>query len=524
MKKRSKINVYQLVGLVVILFAISSCSDNFWNEQAGERITPDQHYKSEKDAEISVFGAFAPIRDVMPQMIMLDGMRSDQMVPGPGADAYLQEINWQSISVDNPYIDASAYYKVIINCNEVLAHIDTVATLDRNFDEFFLNTFKGGLITLRSWSYFTLVKLYGEAAWIPDNYATLPVGMTQNMLSKAVMIDSLISQLTPYVFDPTQGKEFIEFNFSPIMNTKAVLGELYLEKNDYINAAKYLKLACESFLNQPGVYKVDKSYTKEGWKNIFMSASNQFTENLSYVSYDLYEKQINPLPTWMMASDRYMVKPSQALVDSFKTQIDLKKAVGDAFRGVKITYDTLATANETYISKYSLDKGQEFSTDIIISRAADLHLELAEALNRTRVKGDDVTALILLNAGWSNEKVKPSAWNKWSGNLGIRGRAYLASKVVPDSVDLVSNGDTTTVKLEGEMRIEYIEDLIMDERAMELAFEGKRWFDLVRVANRRAKPEYLANKVASKFTDQSMADQVRAKLMNPASWYLPMKK
>jgi hypothetical protein len=34
------------------------------------------------------------------------------------------------------------------------------------------------------------------------------------------------------------------------MNTKAVLGELYLEKNDYANAAKYLKLACESYGNE----------------------------------------------------------------------------------------------------------------------------------------------------------------------------------------------------------------------------------------------------------------------------------
>jgi len=72
MKKRSKINVYQLVALVAIVFAISSCSDEFFKEQAGERITPDQHYKSEIDAQVSMFGAFAPLRDIMPQMFMLD--------------------------------------------------------------------------------------------------------------------------------------------------------------------------------------------------------------------------------------------------------------------------------------------------------------------------------------------------------------------------------------------------------------------------------------------------------------------
>jgi hypothetical protein len=523
MKKRSRIIVYPLVALLGIVFTISSCSDQFYNDQAGERITPDQHYKSQIDAEVSVFGAFAPLKNAIPKLIMLDGMRSDQMVPGPGMDAYLAEINMQAFSLDNPYIDASDYYKVIINCNEVLANIEKVNAADRNFDAFVLKSFRGGLYTLRSWSYLTLVKLYGEAAWIDGTYASLPEGRKQNFISKDAMIDTLINQITPYVYDPTLGKEYVEFNLSPIMNTKALLGELYLEKMDYINAAKYLKLACESYTNQPTVFKVDKAYTKEAWKNIFVGSEYAETENISYVSYNLYEGQINPLPQWMLNSNMYLVKPSKALVDSFKTQVGLKKDIGDLYRGQGFTYDTISTG-EPYITKYTLDKGQELSTDIIISRATDLHLMLAEALNRTGVVGDDKIALILLNAGWSAEKVKPAAYNKWSGNLGVRGRAYLANKLVPDSVNAISGSDTTRVKLEGVARTEYIEDLIMDERALELAFEGHRWFDLVRVAKRRGNPEYLANKISSKFDDLGKASQVKSFLMNEANWYLPVKK
>ncbi len=523
MKKRSKIIVYQLVALLGIVFAISSCSDEFYKEQAGERITPDQHYKSMIDAQVSLFGAMKPLSDIMPKMIMLDGMRSDQMVPGPGTEPYLEAINWQVFTMDNPFIDASAYYKVIINCNEVLANIGKVNELDRNFDDFTLNSFKGALYTLRGWSYLTLVKLYGEAAWIDGTYASIPEGRKQTFITKDAMIDTLINQLSKYVYDPSVGKEYVEYNFSPIMNTKAILGELYMEKSDYVNAAKYLKLACESYTNQATVYKVDKAYTKEAWKNMFIGAEYQETENISYVSYNLYENQINPLPRWLMGSDMYLVKPAQALVDSFKVQVQANKKIGDLYRGQGLTYDTISTG-EPFISKYSLDKGQEFSTDIIISRAADLHLELAEALNRTGNPTDESYALILLNAGFATEKTKPAAYSKWSGNLGIRGRAYLVPKMVPDSVDAISGSDTTKVKLEGIARTEYIEDMIMDERAMELAFEGHRWFDLVRVANRRGNPAYLADKVAAKFTDSGMAEQVRTKLMNPANWYLPLKK
>jgi len=63
----------------------------------------------------------------------------------------------------------------------------------------------------------------------------------------------------------------------------------------------------------------------------------------------------------------------------------------------------------------------------------------------------------------------------------------------------------------------------MEERAMELAFEGKRWFDLVRVANRRGE-SYLAGKVSAKYDDASVASTVYNKLMDKNNWYLPFRK
>lgn len=61
-----------------------------------------------------------------------------------------------------------------------------------------------------------------------------------------------------------------------------------------------------------------------------------------------------------------------------------------------------------------------------------------------------------------------------------------------------------------------VEDLIVDEEALELAFEGTRFFDLLRVAHRRSDPSYLANRLALR--DPSLA----GKLMNPKNWYFPL--
>src|SRR5690606_20251082 len=73
-----------------------------------------------------------------------------------------------------------------------------------------------------------------------------------------------------------------------------------------------------------------------------------------------------------------------------------------------------------------------------------------------------------------------------------------------------------------------MEDLLIEEAALELAFEGNRWQDLLRIALRRkaTQPNYLADKIAAKFEakgDGAGATAVRAKLANEANWYLPFK-
>lgn len=93
----------------------------------------------------------------------------------------------------------------------------------------------------------------------------------------------------------------------------------------------------------------------------------------------------------------------------------------------------------------------------------------------------------------------------WHRNGGVRGRAYLErAPVLGDS--LIS-----------------IENNLIEEAALELAFEGNRWGDLVRVAIHRNDPAFLADRVYAKLNADGNAEAsaVRTKLMSRENWYLP---
>jgi len=174
------------------------------------------------------------------------------------------------------------------------------------------------------------------------------------------------------------------------------------------------------------------------------------------------------------------------------------------------------------------------SGDWFLYRAAGLIEHFAEAANRD---GKYKLAYALMNGGIGPTYDDPSTTDKTNSmqtflpppydfdarfgdnpsfratyykNRGLRERAYLRYATVTNPTD----------------SLRQVEDIIMNEGALELAYEGQRWSDLLRVALRRNDPSYVAKKVGDKLRKDGLgaeAAKAEARLSTIDGLYLPFK-
>ena len=105
-----------------------------------------------------------------------------------------------------------------------------------------------------------------------------------------------------------------------------------------------------------------------------------------------------------------------------------------------------------------------------------------------------------------------------SYNVGTacRGRGMGISKDMSDFVIPDFSQNPPAVALQDS--IDWVEQKILEEMAAETAYEGNRFFDLLRISHHRADhPAFMAEKVAVKYEN---SEAMKSKLMDINAWFL----
>jgi hypothetical protein len=282
----------------------------------------------------------------------------------------------------------------------------------------------------------------------------------------------------------------------------------------------------------------------QGWRSMFARSQDNIWQ-MQWTWTMPYNSSFNPenpfINLFSVNGGSYLLKPSKAAMDNWNSQTQANGFPFDA-RG-NFSWRTLNGQPVVVKYLYNYLDANTFNPinplkkegRLFLDRAANAHLHFAEAANRD---GRRRLAYALLNNGISNAfdptpgvsgrdvtaiqntLYEPAPYNfdarfgdvpryrgDWHRNNGVRGCA----RVNPITV----TGDSTLA----------IENSLIDENALELAFEGHRWSELVRIAIRRNDNAFLADKVYNKLlkAGNPNAATARAKLMTRSNWYLPFK-
>ncbi|MFT3740735.1 MAG: RagB/SusD family nutrient uptake outer membrane protein [Breznakibacter sp.] len=534
-----------LAGLSLALFVTVGC-ESMLEVDSDRFITPDENYiNSPNDTIFSIAGVLTKLEKVAVRYVLLGELRGDLMALTGDAGKHLRDIYNFEATVDNPYVDEADYYSIINSCNYLINNIDTSQIV--NAKKVYYKEFAAAK-AIRAWTYMQIALNFKTAKYYEEPILTVKEAMVsypEYTLEQLAPI--LIADLAPYKDIEKPGMyAYVGFvsgdnlNFFPI---RFILGDLYLWTGQYEKAAiEYRDLM---FNNTCLVHYYISTWTVTN--NVFVSrdidwVSNFYTPNreqMTVLSGSVLSSKGSVLDSLAMGTGEII--PSGAAIENWANQKyyysatvvnekegDLRGKYGTYYPKGSYYVDGTSSSSSDYtlkqweentIRKYLGMAGSTYYS-VCVYRKSLLYLRYAEAVNRL---GKPNLAFAVLKNGLNNLNIAnplvvpdsekssplPSYMNftdtRFDNNIGIHargcGNTHLATEyVVPAKADLQDS-------------ITAVEDLIIEELALETAFEGNRFHDLIRVAMRRNDPSYLANKVGTRNGD----------LNNPANWYLPKK-
>lgn len=563
-------NILSLVSVMVLLFGLGSCSD-YLDVEPQDKLSGEQVYRDVYDADAAVIGIYGKFMRLAEQNVLLNEMRADLMTTTRNSSPYLKELSEHNVSAENPYANPKLFYEVIQNCNDALKNFD-IMLAQKKFTQSQYEQRYADVGCLRSWVYLQLGIHFGSVPYITEPIATLEDVKNVSKYPRipfSELVDKLVTfteALTYKELYDTQSSLVITvdgyYTRKLFINKECFMGDLQLWKGDYFAAASHYKKVMETATTSASdterydMYRVkyadvstnndlsvgyiryseqDAKYlineNTKGWRSIFARDRDVLwnTEWIWSLPFDdLNFAPKNPfIALFSKNYGDYLAKPSQSAIDLWNSQTQRNGFPYDA-RGSKFSYNMVG--GDPVIMKYEYKYLTSSKGDWFLYRAGKLHLRYAEAANRDN---HQKIAYGILNFGIQNaydvtprpEDVTniqqtleafpydfdarngeyPYYRGNWHRGGGVRGRAYLTS------AGAIGDDTITT------------ENHIINEAALELAYEGNRWEDLVRVALRRNDPAFLADKVYDKLSKDGNANAsaVRSKLLNVNNWYLP---
>jgi starch-binding outer membrane protein, SusD/RagB family len=473
---KSKIKYIFLVMLLSLQF---SC--NNWIELLPPTgLIREEYWKSKEDVESVMMGAYQSFAALDGTLFQFGEMRADMVSYGVNLGGDQRNIMDGNIYPENGMASWSSFYKIINYANEVIKNAPLVQEIDESYTDYQLQGILSEAYFIRNLAYFYLVRIFKDVPYIVEPSENDAANFYFPKSDGDEILKTALKELIA-------NRDFAIADYRTLEETKgratkaafdALIADIALWLFDYETCIKYTDniLANEKYVLLPNVRWFEIFYPGNSLEGIFEfqldQSKSQSNATFGLTNYNQNRANYVPSPkTYPMFAFDYeskeMYRGEQATIKKYgEDNYIIWKYVGRAPDG-----SSLRTGTETS------------SCNWIVYRYADIMLMKAEALSQLERYSE---ALQLIN--------------------DIRERADVTPVVI-------ANSKTA------------FEDAILNERALELAYEGKRWFDLLRMGRRNnyARKSDLISLIIQK-VPSTQKRILATKLTNPLGWYMPISK
>ena len=552
-----------------------SCEDMLTQDSDNVIYADNEHLIDATDTIYSVTGIINKLQNIADRTVLLGELRGDLVDVTSATSSDLRDVALFNVGDSNIYNSPKDYYSVINNCNYFLAKADTALKNNRN-EKIFKKEY-AAVKAYRAWTYLQLVINYGKVPFV-----------TEPILSKAdaektypkkgikEICDYFIQDIAPYadVDLPTYGSIRGGDSHLFFIPVYVVLGDLNLWAGNYKDAAwSYYKYIDFRTLNtgMNGGYWDQNEFSyrspNDTYSDLFYDETyNSNSDIVSIIPMDsceaegnysklreLYNAQeannytVSIVPSTALfnlsESQKYCNYSTKGVVSYAPTDLEKHKSGDLRLYSSYYTYSRKIDKKTTLLQRI-----YKFSSrNVFIYRKTGIYLRMAEALNRA---GFPRFAYEILSTGLNNASIQKDVLPYYpSDSLWIKSFNFPNTEYITNTAENNQNTqgvhsrgsgysqyneyykfptDTTILDSLSQQayQVEKVEDMIMDENALETSFEGYRFYDLMRVALRRNDPSYLSKRVYNRKGSENyntMFGTIKSNLNDVSTWYLKWK-
>jgi len=496
----------KIFSIILASIAMVSCVDTVILPD--NKTVDEDFWKKKSEVEAVVASAYAQLRDAQAirNMIIWGDFRSDELVVTsslPASATYktaLAQIYSMNIETENAFTSWYPFYSAINYCNLVLDKAEAVIAVDPDYMPGDYDANKAQVLALRAFCYFYLTRVFHDIPVTPGAYLNSSDDLNAPQATPDSVLNMCIEDLKEASKYAIAGDVYGDWRDKGYLNQdgiNAILADIYLWRAS-INRDASDYQACVDYCDK--VIAAKKAAYEKGGRH------RRFGQET--VEQDYYLSEYDD-----MYNDLFSEMGQNADESIFELQYKLSNAGNTGLDQMYFRYESKSANSFGYLKASPVFGKEVKSTEIkdyVWSNTVDQRLyEYAYDANSSNVEQFGVRKFVATESAGTDNKAdskrsgRATVYQNWVFyrltdvmlmkaealvqlyELGGKAEgdtrnedAFNIVKFVNDRA--LSEANKTSYGLKYSLYKDRMEELVLVERARELCFEGKRWYDLMR--------------------------------------------